>query len=140
MAGEAAVGGRKARNFATFRLFPRDGAADPNDRVFVRVDNNPYTIPGFGDDEDPSLSPTAAADQFPSSASGPLPDHVRQQILELGLPDDGYNYLLHLRELRPSAAPSSFVPSHTVRPEPPSLDVKVGCFSPNPNNVCLVTV
>ncbi|XP_044397879.1 uncharacterized protein [Triticum aestivum] len=123
MAG-AGVGGRKARNFATFRLFPRDGAADPNDRVFVRVDNNAYTIPGFGDDEDPSLSPTAAADQFPSSTSGPLPDHVRQQILELGLPDDGYNYLLHLRELRPSAVASSFVPSHTARPEQLPLDVK----------------
>ncbi|KQK21533.1 hypothetical protein BRADI_1g61380v3 [Brachypodium distachyon] len=124
MGGEGAGGGRKARNFATFRLFPRDGAADPNDRVFVRMDNNPYSIPGFGDDEDPSLSPTAAADQFSSSASGPLPDHVRQQILELGLPDDGYNYLLHLRELRPTAAASSFVPSHIARPEPLPLDVK----------------
>uniref|UniRef100_A0ACD5YLA8 Uncharacterized protein n=1 Tax=Avena sativa TaxID=4498 RepID=A0ACD5YLA8_AVESA len=123
MTGEAAVGGRKARNFATFRLFPRDSATDPNDRVFVRVDNNAYTIPGFGDDEDPSFSATAAADQFSSSTSGPLPDHVRQQILELGLPDDGYNYLLHLRELRPSAA-ASFVPSHTARPEPLPLDVK----------------
>ncbi|XP_047084471.1 protein LTV1 homolog [Lolium rigidum] len=125
MAGEAAARGRKARNFATFRLFPRDGAAGPDDRVFVRVDNNAYTIPGFGDPQDPPLSPTAAADQFPSSTSGPLPDHVRQQILELGLPDDGYNYLLHLRELRPAAAASSsFVPSHTARPEPLPLDVK----------------
>ncbi|XP_062215504.1 uncharacterized protein LOC133916039 [Phragmites australis] len=121
-------GGRKPRDFATFRLFPRDGAADPNDRVFVRVDNNAYTVPGFADEDsfDPSLSdPSADADHLSSSASGPLPEHVRCQILELGLPDDGYNYLFHLRELRPSpAAASSPVPSSTARPEPLPLDVK----------------
>ncbi|KAF8728801.1 hypothetical protein HU200_018081 [Digitaria exilis] len=121
-------GGRKPRNFATFRLFPRAGAADPNDRVFVRVDNNEYTVPGFADEDsfDPSLSdPTADAGHL-HSASGPLPEHVRREILELGLPDDGYNYLSHLRELRPSAAAaaSSFVPSSTARPEPLPLDVK----------------
>ncbi|KAF0911989.1 hypothetical protein E2562_012800 [Oryza meyeriana var. granulata] len=116
-------GGRKPRNFATFRLFPRPGAADPNDRVFVRVDNNDYSVPGFGDEDafDPSLSPTAA-DHF-SSSSGPLPDHILREILELGLPDDGYNYLYHLRELRPSAAASSsFVPNQAAPPLP--LDVK----------------
>uniref|UniRef100_A0A0D9VUG9 Protein LTV1 homolog n=1 Tax=Leersia perrieri TaxID=77586 RepID=A0A0D9VUG9_9ORYZ len=114
-------GARKSRKFATFRLFPRAGAADPNDRVFVRVDNNDYTVPGFGDDDaafDPSLSSTDdAADHF---SSGPLPDHLRREILELGLPDDGYNYLHHLRELRPSAA--SFVPNQDAPPLP--LDVK----------------
>ncbi|XP_006651428.1 protein LTV1 homolog isoform X1 [Oryza brachyantha] len=125
MGGGGGGGGRKPRKFATFRLFPRAGAADPNDRVFVRVDNNDYSVPGFGDDEDafdPSLSP-AAADRF-SSGSGPLPDHIRREILELGLPDDGYNYLHHLRELRPSAAAaaSSFVPNQDAPPLP--LDVK----------------
>ncbi|CAN6284585.1 unnamed protein product [Urochloa humidicola] len=122
-------GGRKPRNFATFRLFPRAGAADPNDRVFVRVDNNDYTVPGFADEDqfDPSLcDPTADAGHLHSSASGSLPEHVRREILELGLPDDGYNYLSHLRELRPTAAAaaSSFVPSSTARPEPLPLDVK----------------
>jgi protein LTV1 len=126
-------GGRKPRNFATFRLFPRDGAADPNDRVFVRVDNNDYTVPGFAD-EDPSLSdPTAETGHLHSSANGPLPEHVRREILELGLPDDGYNYLSHLRELRPSAAAaSSFVPNSTARPEPLPLDVKVVLFALKP--------
>ncbi|BAF12120.1 uncharacterized protein [Oryza sativa Japonica Group] len=127
--GGGGGGGRKPRNFATFRLFPRAGAADPNDRVFVRVDSNDYTVPGFGDDDafdSSSLSLTgdaAAGDHF-SSASGPLPDHVRREILELGLPDDGYNYLHHLRELRPSAAAaaSSFAPNQTAPPLP--LDVK----------------
>jgi len=130
MGGRGGGGGRKARNFATFRLFPRAGAADPNDRVFVRVDNNDYTVPGFADEDsfDPSLSDPSAGDGNFHSASGPLPEHVRREILELGLPDDGYNYLSHLRELRPAAA-SSFVPSSTARPEPLPLDVKVTLFS-----------
>ncbi|KAL5210773.1 hypothetical protein ABZP36_006396 [Zizania latifolia] len=119
-------GGRKPRNFATYKLFPRAGATDPNDRVFIRLDNNDYSVPGFGDEEpyDPSLFHTddATADHF-SSTSGPLPEHIRRDILELGLPDDGYNYLHHLRELRPSAAaPSSFVPNQTAPLVP--LDVK----------------
>ena len=37
---------RKPRNFATFRLCPRPGAADASDRVFVRVDDNPYGTAG----------------------------------------------------------------------------------------------
>ncbi|PWZ04507.1 hypothetical protein Zm00014a_030189 [Zea mays] len=125
--GARGGGGRKARNFATFRLFPRAGAAHPNDRVFVRVDNNDYTVPGFADEDsfDPSRSDPSAGDGNIGSASGPLPEHVRREILELGLPDDGYNYLSHLRELRPAAAAaSSFVPSSTGRPEPLPLDVK----------------
>ena len=135
--GGGGGGGRKPRNFATFRLFPRAGAADPNDRVFVRVDNNDYTVPGFADEEpfDHSLSdPTADANHLHSSASGSLPEHVRREILELGLPDDGYNYLSHLRELHPSAAAaaSSFVPSSTSRPEPLPLDVKVALFPLKP--------
>ncbi|XP_062211385.1 uncharacterized protein LOC133912584 [Phragmites australis] len=123
MDGRGGGGGRKPRNFATFRLFPRAGAADPNDRVFVRIDNNAYSVPGFAD-EDP-FDPSADADHLSSCASGPLPEQVRCEILELGLPDDGYNYLSHLRELRPSAAAAvSFVPSITARPEPLPLDVK----------------
>ncbi|GJN10908.1 hypothetical protein PR202_ga29052 [Eleusine coracana subsp. coracana] len=105
---------RKPRNFATFRLCPRPGAADASDRVFVRVDDNPYTVPGFGGDDghgpDVGLSSSGShtgGDDAPSSSSADdgvdaLPDHVRREILELGLPDDGYDYLAHLRELRPS--------------------------------------
>ncbi|GJN40810.1 hypothetical protein PR202_gn00113 [Eleusine coracana subsp. coracana] len=126
MAGRGAGGGgRKTRNFATFRLFPRAGAADPNDRVFVRVDNNDYNVPGFADEDPFDSNFTADAADLHSFASGPLPEHVRREILELGLPDDGYNYLSHLRELRPAAsAASSFVPNSTARPEPLPLDVK----------------
>ncbi|KAG8099277.1 hypothetical protein GUJ93_ZPchr0013g33886 [Zizania palustris] len=114
--------GRKSRNFATFRLCPRPGAADASDRVFVRVDNNAYSVPGFADDDDEGTGPSAAAvegggDGKPSSDSGALPEHVRREIRELGLPDDGYDYLPHLRELRPSlsstggGASAAFLPS-----------------------------
>ncbi|KAM3364476.1 hypothetical protein ACQJBY_014683 [Aegilops geniculata] len=99
---------RKPRNSATFRLCPRPGAADPSDRVLVRVDGNPYRVPGLDDDDDCYCAfPSAAAGydgaEPSSSPSGAaLPDHVRRAILELGLPDDGYNYLAHIREIRPS--------------------------------------
>ncbi|KAJ1292057.1 hypothetical protein BS78_02G362900 [Paspalum vaginatum] len=99
---------RKPRNFATFRLCPRPGAADASDRVFVRVDDNSYSVPGFADDEGPSSHTAVAGDGEPSDddgGGGALPDHVRREILELGLPDDGYDYLSHLRELRPSLSP-----------------------------------
>nr|GFA73549.1 protein LTV1 homolog [Tanacetum cinerariifolium] len=32
-----------------------------------------------------------------------LPDEVRREIVELGFPDDGYNYLSHLREIKAAA-------------------------------------
>ncbi|KAL5197045.1 hypothetical protein ABZP36_000557 [Zizania latifolia] len=127
--------GRKSRNFATFRLCPRPGAADASDRVFVRVDNNPYSVPGFADDDD-GAGPSAAAvegggDGTPSSSdSGALPEHVRGEILELGLPDDGYDYLPHLRELRPSlsstggGASAAFLPSRRRARFGLPLDVK----------------
>ncbi|WVZ66804.1 hypothetical protein U9M48_015974 [Paspalum notatum var. saurae] len=95
---------RKPRNFATFRLCPRPGAADASDRVFVRVDDNSYSVPGFADDEGPSSGTAVGGNGEPSAddGEGALPEHVRREILELGLPDDGYDYLAHLRELRPS--------------------------------------
>ncbi|BAF22294.1 uncharacterized protein [Oryza sativa Japonica Group] len=132
---------RKPRNFATFRLCPRPGAADASDRVFFRVDNNPYYVPGFADDD--VLGGAAAAavgegdDDAPSSSAsgetGPLPDHVRREILELGLPDDGYDYLAHLREIRPSisstgggGASAAFLPvrRHARAHFGPPVDVK----------------
>ncbi|PUZ73092.1 hypothetical protein GQ55_2G446900 [Panicum hallii var. hallii] len=129
---------RKPRNFATFRLCPRPGAADASDRVFVRVDDNPYSVPGFTDDGGgPSSSTAVGGDDEPSSSSaddggGALPEHVRHEILELGLPDDGYDYLAHLRELRPSLSSTGgggssavFLPSRRrpTRSGPP-VDVK----------------
>ncbi|XP_051139225.1 uncharacterized protein LOC127257011 isoform X2 [Andrographis paniculata] len=104
---------------ATFQLMARD-TSDPlyssgpdGDRVFVRVDNNRNAPDYFNDGE-----PNDAADVDSIFADAPedctgddlygaheartagLPDHVRKEILELGFPDDGYNYLLHLREIK----------------------------------------
>ncbi|CAN6168943.1 unnamed protein product [Urochloa humidicola] len=133
---------RKPRNFATFRLCPRPGAADASDRVFVRVDDYPYSVPGFADDGDgsgPSSSAAVGADDEPSSNSaddggGALPEHVRREILELGLPDDGYDYLPHLRELRPSLSSTGgggssavFLPSRR-RPARSGLPVDVKAY------------
>ncbi|KAF7007372.1 hypothetical protein CFC21_022315 [Triticum aestivum] len=93
---------RKPRNSATFRLCPRPGAADPSDRVLVRVDGNPYRVPGLDDDDDDACCYFEGAEPSSSPSGAALPDHVRRAILELGLPDDGYNYLAHIREIRPS--------------------------------------
>ncbi|KAG2638578.1 uncharacterized protein LOC120661942 [Panicum virgatum] len=132
---------RKPRNFATFRLCPRPGAADASDRVFVRVDDNPYSVPGFTDDGGgPSSSSAVGGDDEPSSSSAEdggdaLPDHVRREILELGLPDDGYDYLAHLRELRPSLSSTGgggssavFLPSRRRRPARSGLPVDVKAY------------
>uniref|UniRef100_A0ACD5WU11 Uncharacterized protein n=1 Tax=Avena sativa TaxID=4498 RepID=A0ACD5WU11_AVESA len=132
---------RKPRgNSATFQLCPRPGAADASDRVLVRVDGNPYYLPGFAEDDEcdayegalPSSSSFGAVGEYEdelsyssSSAGGALPEHVRREILELGLPDDGYNYLTHIRDFRPSfsstgggGSSAAFIPRR--RPPPRS--------------------
>nr|KYP62499.1 Protein LTV1 isogeny [Cajanus cajan] len=110
------MGGRKKKfidkkNSATFQLIARD-SSDPSfshsDRVFVRVDNNPVSIPVAADSvyED---APDDDDDEYAAGLDGgPLPEDVRREILELGFPDDGYNYLSHLREIKNTGAGSSF--------------------------------
>ncbi|KAL9229185.1 hypothetical protein vseg_004679 [Gypsophila vaccaria] len=112
---------------ATFCVLSRD-SSDPlyaqgpeNDRVFVRVDNNPVSIIGMSEDEfegnhenDPNtvsaLNPNDVeySDGFLGGQSDCLPDSVRREILELGFPDDGYNYLNHLREIRNTGGGSAY--------------------------------
>ncbi|TKY72375.1 LTV1-like protein [Spatholobus suberectus] len=106
------MGGKKKKfidkkNSATFQLIARD-SSDPSfshsDRVFVRVDSNPVSFPVADDDsvfED-------APDEDGGVGGGPLPEDVRREILELGFPDDGYNYLNHLREIKNAGAGSAF--------------------------------
>ncbi|URD83517.1 hypothetical protein MUK42_03557 [Musa troglodytarum] len=150
---------------ATFHLLARDTAACPasssadgeptTDRVFVRVDNNPFPCPGFlGDDDgdygrgrcDPDDDPNSAFADAPGDTdeeevfvSGPwasaratrsekeglLPDHVRKEILELGLPDDGYNYLLHLREIKNAGGGSAYFHNPKAKLDRLQHDVKV---------------
>ncbi|PWA55281.1 hypothetical protein CTI12_AA428980 [Artemisia annua] len=113
---------------ATFQLISRD-TSDPlytddpsNDRVFVRVDNN-SEAPFFDDDVDSEGD--GIFDDAPEEG-GPsrprlLPDEVRREIVELGFPDDGYNYLSHLREIK---AASEFYHNPKAKFEQLPSDVK----------------
>ncbi|GFP95176.1 hypothetical protein PHJA_001662000 [Phtheirospermum japonicum] len=114
---------------ATFQLMARD-TSDPNyssgpdgDRVFVRVDdNNQYTPDSFFNEGDPNdADPDSIFADAPEDCDGDvggvfnhkpqttaLPDHIRREILELGFPDDGYNYLAHLREIKNTGGGSAY--------------------------------
>lgn len=151
--------GRNTKKFidkkkaATFQLMSRD-STDPefsdtpgSDRVFVRVDSNPYSVDSFkpeGDADsifadapehcDSGEGATQGAGLAESSVSaghGTLPENVRKEILELGFPDDGYNYLLHMREIRNTGGGSAFYENPKTRLDLVPKDVKVGfCFLP----------
>ncbi|CAA3033758.1 Hypothetical predicted protein [Olea europaea subsp. europaea] len=118
---------------ATFQLMARD-TSDPNyssgpsgDRVFVRVDSNPYTPNTSLNEEEQTDDQSSIFADAPEDNDGEagnsfngglcnyrderttvLPDHVRREILELGFPDDGYNYLLHMREIKNTGGGSSY--------------------------------
>ncbi|XAR61690.1 hypothetical protein NMG60_11016182 [Bertholletia excelsa] len=143
---------------ATFQLLARDssdqnyGNGSSGDRVFVRVDNNPYSVDSFFhedakdvpedgqladdpnsvfadapedyDDEDDGVEFGRPIRKPPQSAGVALPDHIRREILELGFPDDGYNYLLHLREIKNSGGGSAYYHNTKARLDQLPLDVK----------------
>lgn len=137
------------KNSATFQLFARD-YSDPNysadgpagDRVFVRVDANPYSAPNtFSDDqngavsfEDPDAVFADAEDDYDDGyfeerrRTTALPDKVRKEILELGFPDDGYNYLDHLREIKNAGGGSAYYENAKAKLDPVPVDVKVCAF------------
>lgn len=140
---------------ATFQLFARD-SSDPNyadepgsDRVFVRVDNNPYSVDLLSDEnhdevsnqaEDPNSIYADAPEDVEDddedvggglgrqtglkSSSAPFSEHVRKEILELGFPDDGYNYLLHMREIRNTGGGSAYYQNPKAKIDQLPLDVK----------------
>ncbi|PKA54802.1 hypothetical protein AXF42_Ash000637 [Apostasia shenzhenica] len=159
------------RNSATFKLLARDtstityaagggGDVPSSDRVFVRVDNNPYLVRIFdeesygecdgsgetpccikhrddmdsifadalddSDDEGSSSQhwPCRATSDSQGRASHPLPEEARREILELGLPDDGYNYLQHLRVISNAGGGSSYYQNSKAKLELVPLDVK----------------
>ncbi|XP_057503665.1 uncharacterized protein LOC130787291 isoform X2 [Actinidia eriantha] len=136
---------------ATFQILARD-TSDPNysdspsgDRVFVRVDNNnAYSVDTFFDEHNDTVSGddrfADAPDDYdeeddggekqlrappPSAAAAAaLPDHVRREILELGFPDDGYNYLTHLREIKNTGGGSVYYHNSKAKLDQLPRDVK----------------
>ncbi|KAI4366339.1 hypothetical protein MLD38_022226 [Melastoma candidum] len=113
---------------ATFQLMPRDSEdpsfVDPSDRVFVRVDGNHY----FDADSIFADAPEEDGDDVEGrtgeGAPRGLEESVRKEIIELGLPDDGYNYLIHLREIKNTGGGSSFFHNHKARLDLVPKDVK----------------
>ncbi|KAJ9567305.1 hypothetical protein OSB04_003271 [Centaurea solstitialis] len=112
---------------------PNYSEGPEGDRVFVRVDGNSekaFFDEQDGEDEDANgiFDDAVEDDNSDEEAGGgdgrsfekrtttgggggggsSLPDHLRREILELGFPDDGYNYLSHLREIRNGGGGSSF--------------------------------
>ncbi|KAJ4842407.1 hypothetical protein Tsubulata_039843 [Turnera subulata] len=141
---------------ATFQLLARDSSTPAydetpgSDRVFVRVDNNPFSLDALAEDDsydhdDPDSifadAPDDAGDGAgfahpakygggggfggaSTSETGRLPENVRKEILELGFPDDGYNYLTHLREIKNTGGGSAFFHNPKFRVNELPLDVK----------------
>ncbi|XVF78575.1 hypothetical protein PTKIN_Ptkin14bG0145300 [Pterospermum kingtungense] len=131
---------------------PNYSDAPGSDRVFVRVDNNPVSVhtafdeDNNGDydnqyDDEDSIFADAPDDdddggdggydavvgsssRSGTKEKGALPENVRKEILELGFPDDGYNYLIHLREIRNTGGGSAFYHNPKFKPDQLPHDVK----------------
>ncbi|CAI0435871.1 unnamed protein product [Linum tenue] len=104
-----------------------------SEQVFVRVDENQYSVDDEGGEQRDDVEsdsifadapedvddfvegtgdgvlgiPTRSVGEFHSGSSS-LPDQVRREIIELGFPDDGYNYLLHMREIKNTGGGSRY--------------------------------
>lgn len=135
---------------ATYQLIARD-TSDPNynqgpsgDTVFVRIDENPCSFESFNEDAAPDSdsifgdAPDDNEDEDESGASGrqvqpllmpngtpALPDNIRKEIIELGFPDDGYNYLAHMREIKNTGAGSVYYENPKAKLDQMQNDVKV---------------
>lgn len=108
---------KKAATFSLVFRDSSDAAADGDsgpERIFVRSDGRDDAGPGFdgtesqfeGGSELPSedglkdFRGFGPAHPLWAGPREPLPEHVRREVLEMGFPDDGYDYTKHLRELR----------------------------------------
>ncbi|XP_020586499.1 uncharacterized protein LOC110028832 [Phalaenopsis equestris] len=93
---------------------------DNDDSIFADA-------PGDTDDEGRFSQPLLRHSAHVTSnhaASNLLSDKVRQEILELGLPDDGYNYLQHLREIGNASAGAAYYQNNNARLDLVPIDVK----------------
>ncbi|GKU90045.1 hypothetical protein SLEP1_g4092 [Rubroshorea leprosula] len=121
-----------------------------SERVFVRVDNNPVAaeavfqgdnhqhdqeIPYYDDsrfddapdddnDGEDCHRLIGSSTRVSTTETGRLPEQVRREILELGFPDDGYNYLLHLREIKNTGGGSVFYHNPKFKLDQLPRDVK----------------
>ncbi|XP_021889426.1 protein LTV1 homolog isoform X2 [Carica papaya] len=79
-----------------------------------------------GDDDDRVFgNPTAFNGGIAGAARGTgLPEYVRREILQLGFPDDGYNYLIHFREIKDTGGGSAFYQNPKARLDQLPHDVK----------------
>ena len=145
---------KKAATFQLFARDSSDPNFDGADQVFVRVDNSPYSIDNFlaenkcssnsrFDDDHNSIFADAPDDTedgddgsfgnslhfgggfFCETSSGPLPEDVRREILELGFLDDGYNYLLHLRDIKSNVNGSGYYQNPKAKLHQLPHDIKV---------------
>lgn len=125
--------------------FQCPGFLDDDDGNFGHsdIDEEPNSIfadaVGDHDDDEGSASnlqpPLACTSKSSSFKKGVLPDHVRREILELGLPDDGYNYLIHLRKIKNTGGGSSYFENPKAKLDRMTLDVKVCEFFSKIKNV-----
>ena len=145
---------KKAATFQLFSRDSSDPNFDGTDRFFMRVDGNPYPIHNFlaekkcssnsHFDGDPNSIFSDAPDDiedgkdgsfghslhfgggfFGETSSGPLPEDVREEILELGFPDDGYNYLHHLRDIKSNVNGSGYYQNPKAKLRQLPQDIKV---------------
>lgn len=138
---------------ATYQLIARD-SSDPNynqgpsgDTVFVRIDENPCSFESFNEDASHDAAPDSdsvfadAPDDcededesvaswrqvqpsFMPNGTPALPDNIRKEIIELGFPDDGYNYLAHMREIKNIGAGSVYYENPKAKLDQMQNDVK----------------
>ncbi|CAH9077787.1 unnamed protein product [Cuscuta europaea] len=137
---------------ATFQILARDSsdqkyeAGPAGDKTFYRLDNNSYSVNGFDDAGEPNDGASDNnhggifddapgdydSDENDFSFGVPdnqakkkqLPDHIRKEILELGFPDDGYNYLAHLREIKNTGGGSTYYQNPKSQLVQPPRDIK----------------
>ncbi|XP_062019268.1 uncharacterized protein LOC133735854 [Rosa rugosa] len=119
---------------STFQLVARD-SSDPNyddspggDRVFIQVSGRPNDDPDsiFADAPEDEEGDHYYDQAFGNSeaAAQPLPEKLRKEILDLGFPDDGYNYLNHLREIKNTGGGSAYYSNPKAKLEQLPHDVK----------------